>query len=376
MINVMLRCAIAASLVSFAFTSANANETVFHFTSEPEDYIGQGQTLTLTPADADFNVNRNFAGGVSVSINNFSFPNPPQFIFWSADFGAPSGVELTPGAYEGATRFPFNDPSEPGLSVSGDGRGCNTLTGRFDVLEAVYDPSTGDVLSFAADFEQHCEGAPPALFGSVRINSDVPLPVLLPPRISIVSVLNQDGCVEAAGPSGALAEFSASAPIPGTLEFAWSTSTGESAIGPDFSFLLGVDANATVFLTATDQITNEQATSMVQVCVSDTTPPQITILDPVEGQVLSGSNPRLTLSIDDAVDQEIDTVRVFVGHVADIPVSSKRDVVRTRIPPARSGPDGTMTQITVEATDEFGNTGSSTVNVLFEQNARRRNNDK
>jgi hypothetical protein len=29
------------------------------------------------------------------------------------------------------------------------------------------------VLTFAADFEQHCEGREPALTGSVRINSDI-----------------------------------------------------------------------------------------------------------------------------------------------------------------------------------------------------------
>jgi hypothetical protein len=52
----------------------------------------------------------------------------------------------------------------------GAGGGCNTLTGRFDVLEAVF-RSDGSVVSFAVDFEQHCEGLPAALFGVVRVNS-------------------------------------------------------------------------------------------------------------------------------------------------------------------------------------------------------------
>ncbi|HEX4543994.1 MAG TPA: Calx-beta domain-containing protein [Candidatus Acidoferrum sp.] len=60
----------------------------------------------------------------------------------------------------------------PGLAVSGAGRGCNTLTGRFDVLNASY-AANGDVLSFATDFEQHCEGLSPTLFGSIRINSNL-----------------------------------------------------------------------------------------------------------------------------------------------------------------------------------------------------------
>ena len=40
------------------------------------------------------------------------------------------------------------------------------------VLEAAYD-SSGNVLKFAADLEQHCEGGNPALFGSIRYNSAV-----------------------------------------------------------------------------------------------------------------------------------------------------------------------------------------------------------
>src|SRR5262249_17940666 len=78
--------------------------------------------------------------------------------------------ELVAGTYEGATRYPFQSPTVPGLSISGDGRGCNTLTGRFVVLDVTYGP-TGDVLGFAADFEQHCEGGSDALFGSIRFRS-------------------------------------------------------------------------------------------------------------------------------------------------------------------------------------------------------------
>ena len=60
------------------------------------------------------------------------------------------------GSYTGALRYPFNDGA-PGLSVSGDGRGCNTLTGQFDVTE-ISQASTGELLVFDATFEQHCEG--------------------------------------------------------------------------------------------------------------------------------------------------------------------------------------------------------------------------
>jgi hypothetical protein len=54
--------------------------------------------------------------------------------------------------------------------VSGAGAGCNTLRGRFDVLEIVVG-GNGKIERFAAEFEQHCEGGNAALFGSVRFNS-------------------------------------------------------------------------------------------------------------------------------------------------------------------------------------------------------------
>lgn len=360
-----IRCAAGASVLSLFLSVAQAGQTVFHYTSEPGDYIGIGGELTLTSADADFFVSRNFGGGVSVHMNNFSFPNPPTFVFWTTDFAAPFGAELTVGAYEGATRFPFNQPHEPGLAVYGDGRGCNSVTGRFDVLEAVYDPNTGDVVAFAADFEQHCEGVEPALFGSLRINSDVPLPVIIAPRIVVENPLNIGGCVEAAGRRGARVNLGAVTIVPGDYSYLWSTSTGATGSGPGFSFKVGVGETAGVTLTATEATSGNQATSMTQVCVSDTMPPEVTIHQPVEGAVIRG-NPTLELSASDTVDDDLGSVHVFVGHTADLALPPKGKRLRTKLPPAQSNGDGTMTEIIVEATDDAGNTGQASVRVVIE----------
>lgn len=87
---------------------------------------------------------------------------------------APVGQPLVPGTYENAQRSPFRAAGYPGLDVSGDGRGCNTLTGRFVVDDATYDAS-GKVLTFSARFEQHCEGFAAPLFGEISYNSTVPI---------------------------------------------------------------------------------------------------------------------------------------------------------------------------------------------------------
>ena len=76
---------------------------------------------------------------------------------------APPNTSLVPGVYENALRYPFNG-NQPGLSIYGDGRGCNTLSGRYIVATANQSP-----LSFEASFEQHCEGGDAALVGQIRI---------------------------------------------------------------------------------------------------------------------------------------------------------------------------------------------------------------
>ena len=148
------------------------DESSFSFTSEAGDYIGGGQSRSFTPDTASFqsssSQDNNHVGG-----HLFPFDGG----FWFFDFSAPAGQPLVPGVYEGATRYPFQATNVPGLSISGDGRGCNMLTGRFEVLEAVYGPF-GYVERFHATFEQHCEGAPPALRGEVRIVNPPPPPAL------------------------------------------------------------------------------------------------------------------------------------------------------------------------------------------------------
>ena len=156
----MLRKTVLAVATLLISTSgAYAQTTLLSLNSQPGDYIGQGQQRTWTAADGRFSAQNNFDNGVSLSFSG----NDPS-VWWYLDFAAPGNLRLAPGVYEHATRFPFQQATVPGLNVSGEGRGCNTLTGRFEVLEATYGPS-GEVLTFAADFEQHCEGSAPALSG-------------------------------------------------------------------------------------------------------------------------------------------------------------------------------------------------------------------
>ena len=157
------------------FSSLTNAATYLYFNSQPGDYIGQGEERTWTTDDGVFNA----SGEISSNVVEISFDGTD---WWYLDFAAPSGQTLQPGPYDGATRYPFQSPTLPGLSVYGDGRGCNTLTGRFDILEISY-TAQGQIDRFAADFEQHCEEMGPALFGSIRYNATVGFP----PQLAITA---------------------------------------------------------------------------------------------------------------------------------------------------------------------------------------------
>jgi hypothetical protein len=137
--------------------------TGFCFASQAGDYIGAGATIFESPADGTLEVTL-ADDTLSVSFNGDTY--------WHVDVDGPDGEPLALGAHEDATRFPFNEPTTNGLSVGGDGRGCNMLFGRFDVLELETDADDGSLVRAAIDLEQHCEAeSAPALFAKIRFES-------------------------------------------------------------------------------------------------------------------------------------------------------------------------------------------------------------
>ncbi|HEX4509543.1 MAG TPA: hypothetical protein VH328_05670 [Burkholderiaceae bacterium] len=159
----ILACAAGQSAVA-----ADAPVTGFKFISTSGDYIGQGLTQTFLPPEATFN-SSGTPGYAEVDVND---PNNN----WTIDFESPQGDPLARGTYPDASRYPFNSPKGPGLSMYGDGRGCNELKGWFRVREYAQD-GNGNVEKLAIDFLQNCEITGPPLYGTVRINSQYPLEV-------------------------------------------------------------------------------------------------------------------------------------------------------------------------------------------------------
>ncbi len=173
----------ASILVGLGITAPSVSAANFlRVESDPGDWIGQGLTQTFTPANGSFTASRIYNSPKYFSLKNgvninFLGKTPGLFGYWNLIFTASEDATLVPGIYEGATRWPFQSSTNPGLDIVAGNRGCNQLTGRFVVHEAVYGAS-GAVERFAADFEQHCEAGKPALVGQIRFNSsDEPPPV-------------------------------------------------------------------------------------------------------------------------------------------------------------------------------------------------------
>ena len=141
----------------------------FGFSGDEGDWVSGGQSYAYSTASQDrLNVSANSDNSVvSLAVDGANGD------WWHLDLAAPSGKSLAPGNYTRATRHPFNEPTEPGLSLGGNGRGWNTLTGEFTISEVEFGPH-GYVKKLDATFEQHCEGGTTAARGEVHITNPAP----------------------------------------------------------------------------------------------------------------------------------------------------------------------------------------------------------
>jgi hypothetical protein len=144
--------------------------------SDSGDYVGGGNAYLYAGSNAVLSVGAPGALAMVSIVGNET---------WTGQFqGMSSITQLQPGYYGGLKRYPFNNPARGGLSWTGEGRACNTLSGWFVVDSVSF--VNGALTALDLRFEQHCEGGAPALRGKVHWNvNDVPPPpgpVLPPPE--------------------------------------------------------------------------------------------------------------------------------------------------------------------------------------------------
>jgi hypothetical protein len=146
-----------------------------YLNSQPGDFVGRGLRQLYMSSDSAIQ------GWLPQGGDTFRADiTQGTTHYWRVFLAAPAGVPLAVGTYTGAARSAFRPAGTPGLDVSGDGRGCNTLTGQFTVSEIAYS-QYNELMLLDATFEQHCEGATPALLGRIRVEIPPPTPgVTLP----------------------------------------------------------------------------------------------------------------------------------------------------------------------------------------------------
>lgn len=87
---------------------------------------------------------------------------------WTLAFSAPDGRPLAAGDYADAQRASTSPAPWPGMDIVRADRRCNTVSGRFSILHIAFDAH--DMLSrLQVRFEQHCDGKPATLGGSIDL---------------------------------------------------------------------------------------------------------------------------------------------------------------------------------------------------------------
>lgn len=181
----------AATLLVLLAPEAFAQSARLTLQSQPGDYIGQGQTydFTYTPANTDPVGGGSFLAYIVPTLTVSPQPAYLQFIF-ATPGGSPNryttlafgtnqlGVPISTGTFLNAERAPFASLGRPGLDVSFQNRGSNTLTGNFTVTDVAFRSTASGLIidRFSTSFEQHSEGATPALFGTFTYLSTAPEP--------------------------------------------------------------------------------------------------------------------------------------------------------------------------------------------------------
>ena len=152
---------LVASLVAPAYSATAEGKTFLSFRSEPGDFVGLGENHSFTRSDGVIRAAVLGHGNqIHVRVDEADGTE------WDLYLAAPAGSVLNTGAYTNVAIWTSqsDNSSQPTMSFSGDGRGCSTITGRFDVLDVSFG-AKGVIQSFHATWEQHCEGFTPALFG-------------------------------------------------------------------------------------------------------------------------------------------------------------------------------------------------------------------
>ncbi|WP_349657272.1 hypothetical protein [Xanthomonas sp. 10-10] len=157
-------CKFAIGLAGIGLAVTCNAASIFSYSSNANDFIGQGKSAVLTDANAAFGL-RGTKDRLTFTVDATSGES------WFIRMSAPIGGALAPGTYASAERSAFKTGRSPGLDASSTGRGCNEVWGKFAIRQISFD-AAGNVDKLEATFLQRCDGSKaPALAGVISYNA-------------------------------------------------------------------------------------------------------------------------------------------------------------------------------------------------------------
>ena len=190
----------SSAITSFSIPEGfvSADPLIFQLTVTDDEGGQQIDTVTYTVIGAGEPVTGLLLEGEE---GDPIFSGPPQFVHnddddfsivaqsgqllrlklgeFDLELGMPDGEAFTVDNYENAVKSSRGILNRPSMSVSNGIWTCNTLSGRFVILELVYDV-LGMIERLAVDFEADCSANGNSFRGAARINSLIPLRNPLP----------------------------------------------------------------------------------------------------------------------------------------------------------------------------------------------------
>lgn len=140
------------------------NKNTYLFFCSAQEYVGGGKFKIFTPYDGEFSAKKDSSNEIRINFEG------SKSGYWTANLSAPEGKKLLPGIYREAERAAFHSPKKPGLSFSGNGKGCNKSIGTFAIHMLEYQ-ANGEVGILEASFLQYCSANPSnvsPLIGGIR----------------------------------------------------------------------------------------------------------------------------------------------------------------------------------------------------------------
>lgn len=155
-------CCSSAAVATSAPKSVTAKGTL-SLGGPASEYISSGKHLSLSAPGDTASITQQGPGDIQIAFVRGDTE-------YDANFSTGSDARFEARAYSHAQRYAMGEPGTPGLEISGDSRGCNAISGSFQVSKIEYRPD-GTISRFMATFEQLCDDAKAAANGSIDISS-------------------------------------------------------------------------------------------------------------------------------------------------------------------------------------------------------------